>query len=160
MSNSKTMKCSSSNEFNFEQGREKILDVIRNSSNHPVLVAIYGLPNSGKSYLIDSVRQDFKLDGVSAYTMSPKKDVFEIIKENKAREIQLFHCGWGREQDLTGTWHEDPNMLSRGFLKRELDLNVGIYNPNMYKQMPGYDYDIIIANPDSQIKNADSYGWQ
>jgi len=51
-------------------------------------------------------------------------------------------------------------MLSRGFLKRELDLNVGIYNPNMYKQMPGYDYDIIIANPDSQIKNADSYGWQ
>ena len=45
--------------------------------------------------------------------------------------------------------NEDPNYLARKILRRKLNMNVGIYNPNVEGTRLNGDYDLVISNPNS-----------
>lgn len=148
-------------EFNMEEGIERIIEGIQEARKervNPVLIAVYGLANSGKSELMKRVIAKIKTYGwgyrASEGTIS-ESGFIDIREEPKTISlpdpfIYMFHCCWDRvkETDYDG----DPNVLARKILGTEIHLNVGIYNPNNgYLPLRG-EYDLVIRNPESQIK--------
>jgi hypothetical protein len=150
-------------ELTLEEGIKKSIFVIERASGRPVLVAVYGTGDAGKTYLIDRLGDHFngKGRGVAKMGGAPHADIFldlrRIIKEYPEADdaIYFFHCGWDRQADLFS--EEDPNFLSEGILNRGLDLNIGIYNPSHPVWLIG-SYDFVIRNPDSvRKKTFDDY---
>ncbi|MFH1210797.1 MAG: hypothetical protein V1645_02660 [archaeon] len=150
-------------ELSLEEGINKAIFVIERATSRPVLVAIYGTGDAGKTYLIDKLGDYFKSRGKSVAKMggAPHADLFLDLRDIFADEpealnaIYLFHCGWDRQADLFS--EEDPNFLADGILDRELDLNIGVYNPSHTGSLRG-DYDFVIKNPGSvRKKTFDSY---
>lgn len=142
-------------ELTFQEGLEESKGVIESVEERPILVAIYGRPNSGKTYLIHKLRDYFKQKGLEAgaYGGAPRASDFEHIRDNPGwfmNSLILYHCGWDRE-DLRMYDHEDPTILTKGVLNRNINLNIGMYNPNFYSKPRG-EYDLIISNPASTKK--------
>lgn len=146
-------------ELSLDDGINQAIRVLEKVSERPLLVAVYGWPNSGKSYLIDRIADHFEGKGVEVYRGSggPQASTFETLRDlpEAVRELLLFHCGWNR---LTGRLertrgYEDPNVLAERIAHRKIHLNIGIYNPRFDKEIEG-DYDFIISNPDSKHKKA------
>lgn len=142
----------------FEKGKSEIIRAVEGIVERPILVGIYGLPNSGKSYLIRELGDYFNIRGLAAgcHGGAPCKSFFEDLKSESqfSYSLQLFHCAWERFEPFNGRsclLREDPQRLSKIFLNRDLDLSVGIYNPNFYRHIAG-KYDIVISNPDSVKK--------
>jgi len=143
-------------EYTLNEGLERCIWVIENTKENPILVAVYGWPKSGKSYFINRLKAYFESINIDtlAHEGAPEVYTFEVIKErvkhfSDKRWIQIFHCGWDRNEKIFRG--QDPNNLARLVLKRKLDLNIGMYNPNLYKKVIG-TYDIIISNPDSKMR--------
>ena len=49
-----------------KKGIKKTISLSKKVKDRPTLIAVYGLPNSGKSYLIDRLKESFKRNGISA----------------------------------------------------------------------------------------------
>ena len=139
--------------FWFEEGKEKAVETIRLVDGSPILVGIYGIPNAGKSYLINKIANCFEKEGLYAarFGSAPHKNIFESIRDRPVgwtNSLLLFHCGWERFELSGGRVvgaHEDPGCLAEEYLGRGLDLSIGIYNPNFHHKTVG-KYDIVISN--------------
>ncbi|MFH1682431.1 MAG: GTPase, partial [Candidatus Woesearchaeota archaeon] len=85
-------------ELTLEEGIKESLRVIGSAKTHPILVAIYGWPNSGKSYLINKLAESAISTGLEAakYTGAPRPCIFETIQESpeSVKGLFLLHCGW------------------------------------------------------------------
>lgn len=143
-------------ELSFEEGLAEIVGTLEVVEERPILVAVYGWPGSGKSYLIDKLAEQFEARGLYAANNggAPSPETFEnILRRGKTNWVHayLFHCAWNREDEgsLMLSKNEDPNYLARKILVRKLNLNVGIYNPKVEGTRLNGDYDLIISNPDS-----------
>lgn len=132
--------------LNLEEGIEKSIDLLKNTKAKPILIAVYGWPNSGKSFFINKLGNYFESKGLRVYKGSagPRESTFFTIKKSlgSLRHVLIFHCGWERNKLFKD---EDPNYLAEKISKRKIDLNVGIYNLNNYRGIRG-NYDIIIEN--------------
>ena len=146
--------------FELEEGIEAIIGKINTQIGEleyrPLLISIYGGMNSGKSYIIDKVGLHFEKEGLRIYQGqgAPSPSFFEHMQSyQKSRDVNicLFHyCGSRSEMK------EDPNSLAKALLGRDLNLNVGIYNPNHGKNWNDEyvtgEFDIVIRNPNSKVK--------
>lgn len=147
-------------ELPLRQGIEKTIILIEKkmeAAEKPILVAAYGMPDSGKTYMIDEIVGHFRECGrkVSGDGGGPKSSTFEMIKEGYTNEIHLFHCAWlkyladGRK--AVSQPHEDPDVLAEAILGRGINLDIGIYSP-FFDDKLGGDYDLLISNPGSGRK--------
>ena len=53
--------------MNLEDGIAAIIQQIETVTDNPVLVAVYGLPNSGKSYTISRLSEYFQRNGKESF---------------------------------------------------------------------------------------------
>ena len=147
-----------------KKGIKKTISLSKKVKDRPTLIAVYGLPNSGKSYLIDRLKESFKRNGISAVGyggFSGERD-FEKIKnnlkeyDNRYYNTFLFHCGWLKFEKH----YENPNIFAKEILKRDINVNIKIFNPHLDDTLFYYGtkredidlYDIIISNPNSVKK--------
>lgn len=142
--------------FGLEDGVKEAIKVIGVSTNRPVMVAIYGLPNSGKTFLIDKIAETLERNRitVSRFHVAVRRATFEAIKADPhwPSQVHLYHCSWNKtESRYLRPGDDDPNMMAMQVLGRKLDLNIGIFNPAISPKEKR-DYDFVICNPDSQIK--------
>ncbi len=143
-------------ELNFEEGLSEIVRTLEVVEERPVLVAVYGWPGSGKSFLIDKLAEQFEARGLYAANNggAPSPETFENIQrrgDTNWVNVYLFHCAWNREDEgsLMLSKNEDPNYLARKILGRKLNMNVGIYNPKVEGTRLNGEYDLVISNPNS-----------
>ncbi len=144
--------------FNFEEGRDKIIELVNCVKRKPVLVGIYGWPNSGKSYLIKEIGNYFNKKSLPSYCYggSTYVGLFEQLRDDHQlkHSLHLFHSAWERFYDISGkvvSFEQDPGWLAENILGRDIDLKVGIYNPFLYGKIYG-EYDFVISNPSSVKK--------
>lgn len=125
-------------ELSFEHGLVEIIRTIEEETQRPVLVAVHGLPNSGKTHLIDQLVEYFgskEMDAVYSEGYTSPKSIDEVKTQPEYKcDVFFFHMGWE---------NHTPNDL--------VHLTVGIYNPELYSGLNGH-YDLIIINPESKIK--------
>jgi len=144
-------------ELNMEKGIRESIYLLNKVDEMPKLVAVYGQPNSGKSYFIDKLAKHLENQGLSVDRNGGlDQSTFEAINDmpNTLCDVLAFHCGWEREDYKLNDGvfgHEDPNILARKFCGRNINMNVGIYNPDFYEYIEG-DYNMVICNPDSVKK--------
>ena len=145
-------------QVNLQQGIQRAIQIIERVDERPIMVAVYGWPNSGKSFLINTLGDYFEPRGIETarYGCGPHRETFEEARDRPRflKDLLLFHCGWIRNNDSPSYenffGHEDPNSLAES-LGRKIHANIGIYNPNFYR-FPKGNYDLIICNPDSVRK--------
>ena len=131
-------------ELSLEQGIEETIKLLEQVDDLPVLAAVYGWIDTGKSVLIDKAANHFKSKGytVAAYTGELHPNTHEALKyaieQGKAWDMFLFHCGSARDK---APQHEDPNILAERIGKK-IHLSIGINNPNFHNQL-NEDYDLI-----------------
>ena len=171
--------------YRFNTGVKRAVKLIqkveRTSKERPILCAVYGLPDSGKSYLQREVYEQLSGEGynIFCYEGTSGFDVFQgIAKGNRhlsdefqVRWVVQFHQGverqptdvenelirWGRHELIRGDrfqHHDDPNVLSSLVLGRKMDLNFGIFNPNnSHGELSNlWSYNLVISNPDARWK--------
>lgn len=140
-----------------EEGIDTLVDFIGKLQKRPILIAVYGASDRGKSELMDRVKERLPEMKIVGYGGAPRAYVFEQMQDNPHFEVHLFHCKWGRPKDTIMLAHVDPNFLARRF-GTSIDLNVGIYNPKMGShglhdpESNQSLYDLVIENPDSVPK--------
>lgn len=143
-------------EMGFEEGVEEIVKRLSDRKERPLLVAVYGWPNSGKNHLIEKVTERLERSGlvVSGESGGPSPVTFEMLRKYGFYygDALLFHCSWDRTRPGTNEWrdHEDPNVLAKN-VGISINLNIGIYNPRHRKPVMSGEYDLLIRNPDSVI---------
>ena len=140
-------------EIDLEEGIQEILKRISGVEEGPAMIAYYGWPDSGKTYIIHRVSDCLESEGIAPYNPggSPKPNDFRLIKEYSGIiRVAQFHCPWDRGKRRAD--HEDPDIFSQEILEREISLNVGIYNPKFHTK-PLCNYDLIISNPNSVEKH-------
>ncbi|MFH1682367.1 MAG: hypothetical protein ABIA37_01085 [Candidatus Woesearchaeota archaeon] len=142
----------------FEEGLEEAIERIESIEERPILVAVYGWPDSGKSYLINKLGDCFAQRGLEVARSSggPYKDTFYILRERAQylRRLIFFHCAWVKENkgERSLFKNEDPNYLAESIAGKKIHLNIGIYNPFLFPKPTG-EYDLIIRNPESKKKS-------
>ncbi len=142
--------------LNFQEGLREAIERIENMNSAPKLVAVYGWPHSGKSHFISGVGDHFKAKRieVSKGASAPRPSVFEMIKRRQGLLddfLYLFHCEWDKTS-WKSLVNEDPNDMAEEMLGRNMNLNIGIYNPNIPTLNVIGKYDMRISNPASRIK--------
>ena len=159
-------------ESDFNQGLAEIVRTLDLVEERPILVAVYGWPGSGKSYLMERLYENYK-DSMHVIPTGGAPDVTDFFKYKEyahhyTNSLILFHCAWNRHRaDLFSKiniksadkkdmikecWKkriEDPNILSEEVLGKRLNMNVGIYNPKVEGTILDGEYDLVISNPDS-----------
>jgi hypothetical protein len=121
-----------------------------------ILVGVYGLPGSGKSFLIEKTKQCIERSGtsVAGYTGAPNTWVFTQLRDrpDHCRRVQLFHYGelmlpQGHSK-LSCSFDDEPATLAQCILSRPLDVTVGLYNATnfSYFYSTSHHYDIVINN--------------
>ena len=145
--------------LSLEEGVQEVITRIKAVEEKPILVAIYGWPNSGKSYLISQVGNYFKDNGLlmAKFSGAASPYTFERMSWPVRDEmLYLFHCAWERKTYFPAwTRDEDPDVLAERIAGKKVHLNTAIFNPGMY-EIPEGDYDFIISNPNSVKKNLPS----
>lgn len=155
-------------ELSLKDGLERAVELIERASIRPTLVAVYGWPDAGKTYVINELKNYFLAQGYTVGSMESTAvpTTFELIRDHPSHyQIFLFHCAWDRskqysEKDRVRFWDmfprkrdpDDPELLAEEILKREIDIFIGIYNPNHRSPKLKGNYDIIIRNPISLYK--------
>ncbi len=148
-------------EFDFEEGKRRVIGIIEGVESRPILVGVYGFPDSGKSYFIKQIGEHFNGRGLEAGCMggAPDESLFRIIRDDPdyVRPLLLFHHGADRatfpDTKKVIPSMGEPQYLAEKFLGRGLDLSVKIYNPRFYRK--GLEeYDMLISNSDSVRKNS------
>lgn len=61
----------------------------------PAFAAVYGMPNNGKSYFIDTVAHALRADDMIVRAMHswPHEYIFESANERTCPHVVLMHCG-------------------------------------------------------------------
>jgi hypothetical protein len=152
-------------QFDLEAGiREVVGRVGRMHGKHTLLIAVYGHPNAGKTYLIKRLAKEFEALGMLGSGGVLGASCFERIKDDEAsgyyslKRVVAFHCAWTlyastRRQKIgyeKASGHEDPNVLAEKILNRKVDLNIFIDKKHPPKASKNYDLGII--NPDAVVK--------
>lgn len=157
--------------YNPETGVKRTFQFVKKiektSHERPILVAVYGLPYSRKSYVIGKLHELLLAEGYFSVTRegSAREHVFETIKHDKehlaehlqARWVIQFHQGVQRhplevEDIFVKSGYvsgDDPNILSARTLGRKMDLNFGVFNPHCCRFYNPSLYDLVISNPDA-----------
>lgn len=141
-------------EYDLKEGLEEAILKLKKIEERPLLAAVYGWPNSGKSYLIRGIGDYFEEEGFSTAQGSggPTPITFQLISEHplcRGDILFLFHCAWERNDYVS--LHEDPNVLAERICGRKVHLNIGIYNPRFFPPIEG-NYDLVITNTGSVRK--------
>jgi hypothetical protein len=131
---------------------------IRSDGKRKVLVSVYGLPDSGKSYLMEKVAAILKQSGIitAVHSGATSRSGIEQIKSFEeeyppewSARVFLFHCAWFRQDN----YHLDPNGLARSVLGRGIDLNILVTRHSAADMMMNEgDYDMVIVNPEAHRK--------
>lgn len=155
--------------FDFETALGRIIELSRQSvqaigNSRAFLIAVYGWPNHGKTYLMTRIQQclagDVGID-VSRCGGAPSEGDFQNLARQERDVanlsivrgwIVLYHCGWEKGPNYLRRT-DDPNALAQKILRRTMDLNVWIYNPKISNGSPMGEYDLIIRNPNSVEKD-------
>ena len=150
--------------YDFQQGRLRVIEAIQASQRRPFIMAVFGIPDSGKPYLIESLGNHFEALGLKVKQRDNREKInlYESwtfgsygIEETLSRDLVMFHCPW---DDRSRPWKDqkDPEKIL-SVAGRNLDLAVGIYNPRINPTMPRGRYDLIIRNSESQEKPIHPY---
>lgn len=119
-----------------EDGVSGLINRIASSSERPVLVAVHGPRDSGKTKFIEEAVQKCREKGllsVASEGYLPPKSESELKGDSAFRcDVFFFHLIEARRDTVPC-------------------INLGIYNPNLQDPLPG-DYDIMIINRDSTLK--------
>ncbi len=149
-------------ECSLEEGIRESTARIKDITDIPKLIAVYGWPNSGKSYFINRIADILEKIELECYRGSGSLNsrTFEDLKANPLsfKQVLFIHCAWDRiirrlenGNIHVAQAHEDPNELAKNILERKVNLNIGIYNPKLYSKLSGL-YDILINNENSVTK--------
>ena len=155
---------SNSKIYDFNNGRDEIIRRVEQCISKPILIAVFGVPDSGKTHLIDFIGKYFEDRGLKTRQRDNKEKINwyeswtekyyfngERIKEElSSHDLIMYHCSW---DDRAKPWEHnlDPEETIKKVINRDLDLSVGIYNPKRRSQSKGL-YDLIISNPASWEK--------
>ncbi len=144
------------NAVSLEEGVQLAIKKLEPVTERPLLVAVYGWPNGGKSYLIGELADHFERQGIPTArgSCAPVLSSFEMIKNVLPvfqNQIIFYHCGWDRTEEGGRCDNEDPNVLARAIANKRIHLNIGVYNPEFCNGLRGA-YDILIANNKSKRK--------
>lgn len=143
--------------LDFEEGVREMVKRVLETKQRPVLIAVYGWPNSGKTKLIEEVIALLENAGLTVSNgegaLSPL--TFDMLRQYGLYygEVLLFHCAWDRTKKGMDERrdYEDPNALAED-AGDKINLNVGIYNPDHGKPEMSGEYDLMIRNPYSAVK--------
>jgi len=141
-------------ELDFHKGLTKAAEIAASVKKRPVLIAVFGYPDSGKSHFISNLLERLAAKGIVTvgYHSTAGTAAFDSIKTPKS-ETQvkpdgfIFHCGHMREKDNK----KSPDFLANEVLGCGIDVSIVVYNPSMHK-VPEGEYDLIICNPSSYKK--------
>jgi hypothetical protein len=146
-------------ELSLEEGIEEFTRLVDGIAERPILVAVYGWPDNGKSYFISKAYNRLNKRNGLAFLGSesaPSAQSFEDMADSPERfknVLWLFHCAWERwiGELEGGGWipfsdEHDPNMFAERIMNRKININICMYNPHM-RRKPAGNYDIIISNP-------------
>ena len=121
----------------FEQGVETLQGLIEREQSLPVLIAVHGKKDSGKTTLINQLVSYFRSYGslvANTEGVTIPKNLKDLQYPESTAEIIFFHFG-----------SEKP------FSNRVPHLSVGIYNSSRCSK-PNYDYNLLIDNLSSEKK--------
>ncbi|MBI2576203.1 hypothetical protein HYV84_03245 [Candidatus Woesearchaeota archaeon] len=142
-------------ELSLEEGVQESIRILEGVRERPILVAVYGWRDSGKSHIISRLADYFESKGMSAGRGEggPSPSTFMTLRDTPQflNQVLFFHCGWEKAEWLSDNDHEDPNILAREIAKKRIHLNVGVYNPQ-FNNKPEGEYDLIISNSGSKRK--------
>ncbi len=154
--------------FNLDKGKSKIIKKIEQSKSKPRILSFFGVPDSGKTYLIDIIGNHFESLGLkikqrdnrecinlyeSWAPYAPGEGIWFTPEEVLSYDLVMYHCPW---DDRSHPWEHkaDPEEALINILNRRLDLSVGVFNPRR-SSVPLGNYDLVIANPKSLEKPYD-----
>ena len=134
-------------EYSIQEGLEKILDLSKDVSNKPILIAVYGESNSGKSFFLHYFRSKVGKKGVEvgwANTTAKDSD-YETIKYF---DYFLIHS----------LPHEEPDSMTQKHIGKPVDINVYIYNPHLTHPIKDFNDDIWKKKMRQILPRKRSYG--
>ncbi len=108
----------------------------------PVLVAVYGSSNGGKTFFQSKAGEKLPNTGITA-----SHDAEQAYRYAGHFDYLFIHAVASPQEVCEQT---------RRHLGRDTDINVFIYNPNLVSpdlEAIAREYDIAIPNPDSRVKN-------
>ena len=144
-----------------ETGIRMAIEMTLPLSVTPRLVAVYGYPNAGKTFLIDRLKQELKSQRFRVGYVSGGESRYQY--EGTGIFDYLFNH-YGDDISTKGApAFLDISRYTQQFLGRPIDFNVAIYNPSFHPKPHAqvfthpqtgatFQYDLIIANPDSKEK--------
>ena len=107
----------------------------------PVLVAACGMPDFGKTFFQSKAMEKLPNTGITA-----SHDAEQAYRYADHFDYLFIHAVASPQEVCEQT---------RRYLGRDTDINVFIYNPNLFspdlETITG-EYDIVILNPDSKVK--------
>jgi len=131
----------------FAGGLEFIVDFILKSNSKPAVVTVEGLQNTGKSKLIELLVNRLTDLGLTGRGVCASISSTSLQVKTMARDYLLVEgtTGIPRNSDVyvNGLYNRDPDL-------RICMLNTEIY-PD-YKLLKPDSYDLIVNNPDSDVK--------
>ncbi|MDO8740615.1 MAG: hypothetical protein Q7J54_03535 [Candidatus Woesearchaeota archaeon] len=139
-------------EFGIEKGLERILDLAKTKEQKPVLIAVCGYADSGKTFLCTRAREKFtdekismssSYDGKSNYRCASHYDYFFIHVPLDKIEIS------------------EVSKHTQKHLGKPVDISVHIYNPDDLRfEKPDLEhlkkYDVVIKNTGALYKDIDA----
>ncbi len=125
--------------------------------HRPILIGAFGLPNSGKSYIISKMVEELHSNGIlsTGYHCTASSSSIRLMAEMMRKDpgclpaAFLYHCAYERSDILDS----DTESLLKLIVGRGMDVAIGIYNPLM-SEVPEGKYDVLISNPCSRRKDA------
>ncbi len=148
--------------FTIEEALEEVKNRYKQIKNKPIIVSVHGAQNAGKTYFCRKAIEKFQrpkiinnMWGVSAYYSHDAYDRY-ISEYFNELEYLFYHVGYNfvaPSKDVIFMW----DLEIKEYSERGSDVNVFIFNPNLTKPNLDFiikDFDIIISNPDSEIKKS------
>lgn len=151
-------------ELQMKEGTEKLTDRIIRIRRRPIIISVFGIPDSGKTFLIENTGRHFEACGwkvkqrtnqehineYESWAGSPNYSIRQISQQIEGFDLVMYHCPW---DNRLHPWsdREDPEASLQRGLNKPLDIVVAVYNPQR-SCIPKGEFDLIIVNPDSSEK--------
>ncbi len=143
-------------ELSLEQGIERIIELAKEVEEKPVLIGIYGLPNSGKSYLGGQLSLALWREAMG--TIGSRGSLYaDSLRDGCTNDYLLLYMV---PDEIRFAEKKVQAALNRG-----ININVLIYNPRFQHGVSGIvipeheileeiqpKFDVIIANTGSTVK--------
>ncbi|MBU4257697.1 hypothetical protein KKC04_04790 [Patescibacteria group bacterium] len=129
--------------YNPDEGLERIMELSEKCNQRPVLIAVIGLPNSGKTFLRERAKEKFhkkNIGGTSSY------DHGYHYEFSSAYDYFFIHATCSNPKEVSS--------FTQQSLGRDVNIAVYIYNP--FVETPNVDeleeYDVTIENSGARRK--------